>query len=58
MKVMLSHVLDITELGINAFVQFVEVLSELLLGLVRGLELHLGQLVNQVSTEGLFDEAH
>jgi len=39
-------------------VEFVEVLSELLLGLVRWLELHLGQLVNQVSSKGLFDKAH
>ncbi len=58
MKVMLSHVLDITELRVNGLVQFVEVLSQLLFGLVGGLELHLSQLVNQVGSEGLFDEAH
>jgi hypothetical protein len=55
---MLSHVLDITELRVNGLVQFVEVLSQLLFGLVGGLELHLSQLVNQVGSEGLFDEAH
>ena len=50
--------MQITEFVVDGLMEIVKVLSNLVFGQEWALKLHLGQLVNNIGSQGLFDVTH